>query len=118
MLFLNNLWLGGRDSNPDTVVQSHVSYRWTTSQSGPELQAETVIIHAAEVARGERHAARGEKSDSGCKVVDDDADVVQSLDRRVPWYSRGRARPSKADRYRSWTWLAEETHVLFIVRSC
>jgi len=25
-------WLGGRDSNPDTVVQSHVSYRWTTSQ--------------------------------------------------------------------------------------
>jgi len=27
-------WLGGRDSNPDTVVQSHVSYRWTTSQDG------------------------------------------------------------------------------------
>jgi hypothetical protein len=26
------IWLGGRDSNPDTVVQSHVSYRWTTSQ--------------------------------------------------------------------------------------
>src|SRR5205814_2477167 len=26
------VWLGGRDSNPDTVVQSHVSYRWTTSQ--------------------------------------------------------------------------------------
>ena len=32
----------------------------------------------------ERHAERGEKSDSGCKVVDDDADVVQSLDRYVP----------------------------------
>src|ERR671939_1444919 len=31
-----------------------------------------------------RHAERGEKSDSGCKVVDDDADVVQSLDRHVP----------------------------------
>jgi integrase len=28
-------WLGGRDSNPDTVVQSHVSYRWTTSQQRP-----------------------------------------------------------------------------------
>ena len=28
------VWLGGRDSNPDTVVQSHVSYRWTTSQCG------------------------------------------------------------------------------------
>ncbi|HKT39617.1 MAG TPA: hypothetical protein VJR48_14675, partial [Ktedonobacterales bacterium] len=25
-----------------------------------------------------------EKSDSGCKVVNDDADVVQSLDRHVP----------------------------------
>src|SRR5205807_2074278 len=31
-----------------------------------------------------RHAERGEKSDRGCKVVDDDADVVQSLDRHVP----------------------------------
>src|SRR5688500_8694055 len=31
-----------------------------------------------------RHAEGGEKSDSGCKVVDDDADVVQSLDRHVP----------------------------------
>ena len=30
------------------------------------------------------HAERGEKSDSGCKVVDDDADVVQFLDRHVP----------------------------------
>ena len=29
------IWLGGRDSNPDTVVQSHVSYRWTTSQYRP-----------------------------------------------------------------------------------
>jgi integrase len=28
-------WLGGRDSNPDNVVQSHVSYRWTTSQYRP-----------------------------------------------------------------------------------
>jgi hypothetical protein len=32
----------------------------------------------------ERHAERSEKSDSGYKVVDDDADVVQSLDRYVP----------------------------------
>src|SRR5919206_3768078 len=32
----------------------------------------------------DRHAERGKKSDSGCKVVDDDADVVQSLDRHVP----------------------------------
>ena len=31
-----------------------------------------------------RHAERGEKTDSGCKVVDDFADVVQSLDRHVP----------------------------------
>src|SRR5215203_5776670 len=32
----------------------------------------------------ERHAERGEKSDSVCKVINDDADVVQSLDRHVP----------------------------------
>ena len=25
-------WLGDRDSNPDSMVQSHVSYRWTISQ--------------------------------------------------------------------------------------
>ena len=25
-------WLGSRDSNPNTVVQSHVSCRWTTPQ--------------------------------------------------------------------------------------
>src|SRR4029077_6401187 len=31
----------------------------------------------------ERHAERGEKSDSGSKVVEDGADVVQSLDRHV-----------------------------------
>jgi hypothetical protein len=31
----------------------------------------------------DRHAERGEESDSGCKVVDDDADVVQSLDCHV-----------------------------------
>ena len=32
----------------------------------------------------DRHAERAEKRDSGWKVVDDDADVVQSLDRHVP----------------------------------
>ena len=32
----------------------------------------------------DRHAEGSEKSDSGCKVVNDDADVVQSLDRHVP----------------------------------
>src|SRR3954464_10783660 len=32
----------------------------------------------------ERHAKRGEKSDSSCEVIDDDADMVQSLDRHVP----------------------------------
>jgi hypothetical protein len=38
-------WLGGRDSNPDTVVQSHVSYRWTTSHQGFPRRAETTIIY-------------------------------------------------------------------------
>ena len=31
---INNLWLGGRDSNPDKQSQSLLSYRWTTSQHG------------------------------------------------------------------------------------
>src|SRR5262245_17035641 len=42
---------------------------------------------------------RGEESDSSCKVVDDDADVVQSLDRHV----RSKRRPcvaAQADRSR------------------
>jgi integrase len=41
-------WLGGRDSNPDTVVQSHVSYRWTTSQyqsGAPEGQETSIIAY-------------------------------------------------------------------------
>ena len=44
----SEVWLGGRDSNPDTVVQSHVSYRWTTSQylSGWPALTETLIIVA------------------------------------------------------------------------
>ena len=27
-----SLWLGGRDSNPDSQIQSLESYHWTTSQ--------------------------------------------------------------------------------------
>src|SRR6195256_2719399 len=53
----------------------------------------------------ERHAERGEKSDRGCEVVDDDADVVQSLDRHVPRSRRGRARRSRPTVLASWTWL-------------
>src|SRR6476659_2422601 len=26
------IWLGGRDSNPDNLLQRQMSYRWTTSQ--------------------------------------------------------------------------------------
>ena len=29
---LKYVWLGGRDSNPDSQIQSLVSYHWTTSQ--------------------------------------------------------------------------------------
>ena len=38
-------WLGGRDSNPDNMLQRHASYRWTTSQSGIPRRAETPIIY-------------------------------------------------------------------------
>ena len=29
---LKIIWLGGRDSNPDSQIQSLESYHWTTSQ--------------------------------------------------------------------------------------
>src|SRR2546423_9326681 len=38
---------------------------------------------------------RGEKSDSGCKVVDDDADVIHSLDRHVPILAGGDLQPQR-----------------------
>ena len=31
-LFNDAIWLGGRDSNPDSQIQSLESYHWTTSQ--------------------------------------------------------------------------------------
>ena len=31
----NGNWLGGRDSNPDNLLQRQMSYRWTTSQYQP-----------------------------------------------------------------------------------
>lgn len=34
--FFIRIWLGDRDSNPDTVVQSHVSCRWTIPQLFPK----------------------------------------------------------------------------------
>ena len=44
-------WLGGRDSNPDTVVQSHVSYRWTTSHQPAGSRRETLSISTSPAAR-------------------------------------------------------------------
>ena len=40
----SEVWLGGRDSNPDNMLQRHASYRWTTSQYGRDRLAETLII--------------------------------------------------------------------------
>jgi hypothetical protein len=31
------VWLGGRDSNPDSQIQSLESYHWTTSQQEFEI---------------------------------------------------------------------------------
>jgi hypothetical protein len=52
------LWLGGRDSNPDTVVQSHVSYRWTTSQyqTARQVLRELPIIASPHLDRQARAA--------------------------------------------------------------
>jgi hypothetical protein len=37
-------WLGDRDSNPDTTVQSRMSCRWTIPQSHSKLSAVTPIL--------------------------------------------------------------------------
>ena len=60
-------WLGGRDSNPDTVVQSHVSYRWTTSQyrRGAEDRRETLSIFNTKGAHQARRASTGTTVNSG-----------------------------------------------------
>ena len=34
---VGEIWLGGRDSNPDSQIQSLESYHWTTSQQGKSL---------------------------------------------------------------------------------
>src|SRR6187431_440333 len=58
---MSRTWLGGRDSNPDTVVQSHVSYRWTTSQyqSGVREGQELSIISARKQGRQARQTGTG-----------------------------------------------------------
>ena len=60
-------WLGGRDSNPDTVVQSHVSYRWTTSQyrGGAADRRETLSILNTKGAYQARRASTGTSVNSG-----------------------------------------------------
>ena len=39
-------WLGGRDSNPDNMLQRHASYRWTTSQCQPRAKSQETLIIA------------------------------------------------------------------------
>jgi Phage integrase family len=51
-------WLGGRDSNPDTVVQSHVSYRWTTSQYPPTRAMMPGLLIIANPKADRKHARR------------------------------------------------------------
>ena len=52
-------WLGGRDSNPDNVVQSHVSYRWTTSQcQSRRLSEQELSIIAVALTLGKPRAHR------------------------------------------------------------
>ena len=41
-------WLGGRDSNPDSQIQSLESYHWTTSQQGiPNLRIDAPLVNHA-----------------------------------------------------------------------
>ena len=55
----------------------------------------------------DRHAERGEKSDSAGKVVNDDDNVVQSLDRHVPSIAEAARGGFKPTVLASWMWKAE-----------
>jgi hypothetical protein len=51
---LEMLWLGGRDSNPDSQIQSLESYHWTTSQQEkPNLRSSTLFVNQAHFAAPE-----------------------------------------------------------------
>jgi len=62
----------------------------------------------------QRHAEGGKKGDSGRKVVDDDADVVHSLDRHVSNIRKGRARLSRSTVLVSWTPVLKRVKVGFL----
>jgi hypothetical protein len=53
-------WLGGRDSNPDNMLQRHASYRWTTSQhQSCATRRETPIIAGSSRNRSSARLALG-----------------------------------------------------------
>src|SRR5207247_6952850 len=59
-------WLGGRDSNPDTVVQSHVSYRWTTSQcQSRRFEAARTSDYSRSDTSGKRAIRKGRATTGG-----------------------------------------------------
>ncbi len=48
---LEKFWLGGRDSNPDSQIQSLESYHWTTSQQEEtNLRSTTLFVNQAHFA--------------------------------------------------------------------
>src|SRR5205814_4055455 len=60
------VWLGGRDSNPDTVVQSHVSYRWTTSQcQSRRFEAARTCDYSRSDTSGKRTIRKGRATTGG-----------------------------------------------------
>jgi integrase len=50
---IEKIWLGGRDSNPDTQIQNLQSYRWTTSQRGAHRLLASVVraLHDADASK-------------------------------------------------------------------
>ena len=50
------VWLGGRDSNPDNLLQRQMSYRWTTSQcqTTRSPRGRTINYSPIQIMRGKR----------------------------------------------------------------
>lgn len=60
-------WLGDRDSNPDSMIQSHESYHWTIPQQDRERAATNRRFVAATVADSRSTVPRG--STQNCPIV-------------------------------------------------
>ena len=67
---IESFWLGGRDSNPNSQIQSLESYHWTTSQQGSlNLRIARALVNWGHKKRNrEAHEAQDQKKSAAIKA--------------------------------------------------